>query len=176
MAAKKKSAKKKVAKKKSAPKSKKTAKKKSAPRKKSIKAKKSAPRQTISAKKVAGKKKAFKKAKPIGITVPKGPAIEPMEAPEVAIQSMNINAEFRLGLGQIDATLIRSGNELETKTLTQSGTLPFDDVRSRDVIAISGVCSGSAEITTDRLTKPPTDPANPRRFNQQQILDLLKVK
>ena len=169
MAAKKKSSKKKAAKRKASPKPKKTARKKVA--KKAAPKRKKSP-EKISVKKVAGKKKSIKKAKPIGFTIPKGPTIETAEAPAIAVQSMNINALFLLGLGQITATLIRSGQELETQSLFQSGSLQFADVRSRDVIAISGSCSGTAEIITDRDTKPPT----PRKFKEQQILDLLKVK
>ena len=171
MAAKKKSNKKKAAKRKASPKPKKTARKKATKKAKVAPKSKKSP-QKISVKKVAGKKKAFKKAKPFGLDVPKGPTVETMEAPAIAIQSMNLNALFLLGLGQITATLIRSGQELETQSLFQSGSIQFSDVRTKDVIAISGSCSGTAEITTDRDTKPPS----PRKFKEQQILDLLKVK
>jgi hypothetical protein len=173
MAAKKKSTRKKVAKKKVASKPKKAAKKKAAKNtKKASKPKKSPKAKKISVRKVAGKKKALKRAKPIGMTVPKGPSIAPMEAPAIEVQSMNINALFLLGLGQITATLIRSGQEIGSEPLDHSGSIQFPDVRSRDVIAISGSCSGTAEITADR----PTVPATPRKFKEQQILDLLKVK
>jgi hypothetical protein len=91
------------------------------------------------------------------------------------IQAMDISATFKLGVGEITAILIRGDDEIETHTIEQSGLIRFADVKSNDGISITGVCSGTAEIVTNRLTQPVSDPANPRRFEEQTILDILVV-
>ena len=167
---KKKSNKKKLAKKKPAVKSKKTAKKKSASKAKGL-SKKTTKTKKVSVRKAPAKKKPIKKTKSIGFAVSRGPSIEAIEA----VIPLDLDALFELGIGHIDVNLIRKGNIIETKTLNQTGQISFEDVRQKDRLDISGTATGSAAITTNRTTDPPSDDANPRRFKDEPILALLKV-
>ena len=199
-ATKKKSSKKKVAKKAKPAAKKKTAKKstrspkkktakKSAARKSITRKKKAAPakkqsprKKATSVKKVVSKKKA---AKPRAIPPPPPTPVTPVtrerarprlrEVPTITAVAMNIEARFELGVGHIIAKQFRAGNLIDEDRKDISDTIIFLDVRTNDVIAIDGVCAGTARITTDRNTIRPSDQAHPLEFDREDIFASLIV-
>ena len=182
-AAKKKSAKKstrsvkKKAVKKSAPRRKITSKKKTAATRK-----KSSRKKTPALRKVVAKKKAAVKPKAIPPPTPPPTPVTPVtrrprlrEVPTVTVLEMNINARFELGVGHIIAKQFRAGNLIDEDRIDISDSINFLDVRASDVIAIDGVCAGTARITTDRNTIRPSDESHPLEFDREDIFANLIV-
>lgn len=79
----------------------------------------------------------------------------------------NIDVVFTGGIGHLNAKLMRGKLVTATGSISLSGTIPFADVQSNDVISIDGVCTGSAKVTVDI----PTDPATPITYPEGNIFD-----
>lgn len=137
----------------------KNASKKSAP-------KKAVPRRkkTATAKKTSSSVKA--KEKEI-ITTPSTRGI----IDTVQVTGIDIDVLFTLGVGHLTATLIRKGTIIQSKELSQTGNIKFDNVVSGDIISLNGSCAGKARIETNRNTSP----ATPLEFNDETILSSLDI-
>jgi|SRR5687767_9250200 len=80
--------------------------------------------------------------------------------------------DFLSGLGQATAVLFRKGLLINMQSISTSGSIHFDDVQSRDSIAVNGVCTGSADVS---ITVP-TNPITPERFSAGIIIGGYTIK
>ncbi len=89
---------------------------------------------------------------------------------------ISINIRFEMGVGRVKARLSREGKVIDTQLAEESMDISFDICCTGDIISLTGVCSAIAIITTDRKTSPLSDSDNPRKFEEQDILDILVVE
>jgi hypothetical protein len=61
-----------------------------------------------------------------------------------------------MGVGHVDAKLLRGGGVLASGSLAISGRITFNDVQQDDTIAVVGACTGSTHLAIDVQTNPPT--------------------
>lgn len=149
---------------------KKAAGKKSATEKRKIKPAKKAPQKAVkTTRKPAGakavsKKKTQKKTPPgpakkapvKSRQKPVSRAAVPFTPRGLAIAAATLNVQFTSGLGQLSAIVFRNGVEIDSDSITQTGSIIFEDVAVGDSISVSGECSGTTTITIDVGTNPAT--------------------
>jgi len=87
-------------------------------------------------------------------------------------QQVNVTVTFTGGLGQATAVLFRRGVLINMQSISHSGNVNFSNVQTGDVIAVNGVCSGTANvaISTD------TVPDNPEQFTAGLIIASYLIK
>lgn len=113
-------------------------------------------------KKTPAKKNAAVKAKSKPPTSPPTlKSVSPGVTATISATFTNVNP----GLSELNATF----NGVK-KTLTQSGTLGFDNVVSGDVIMIQGKSLGTADISIDVPASPPKMKLSPGTFNFNFII------
>jgi hypothetical protein len=71
-----------------------------------------------------------------------------------------VHVDFKSGIGQITAFLVRGGLLINMQSIGTSGDIIFSDVRSGDSLSIDGVCAGNATINVS----VPTNPKTPQDF------------
>jgi hypothetical protein len=74
------------------------------------------------------------------------------------LRPATVHVEFVNGLGTLTGTLFQNGtgSVIGHDSLNNSGNIVFNNAQSGDVIAINGLCTGSANISVDVATNPPT--------------------
>lgn len=155
------------------------------PKKKPAKAVKKAAAKKSAKPKVAPKKAA--KAKPKSKRALPAPPAENKKAVsrevstttrglETALNGIDIDITFKLGLGQLTVTHFQNGNTIDEKTITKTGSIHFDDVLPNDAISINGACSGTCTLVTNRQTDPLSDSSQPRSYASGSIFDNLVVE
>ncbi len=75
--------------------------------------------------------------------------------------------EFFEGVATATVTLFRNGQPVDSKTVSNSGTLHFDNVRSRDTASVKGTCTGTGKITVSVDTRP----ASPTQLSAGKIIE-----
>ena len=91
------------------------------------------------------------------------------------VKSMLVSVEFRLGAGELTAKLFRKTNLVDIQTWDSSGNKIFTDTKPCDELSITGVCSGKAQLSTNRSTTPASSPSTPRKYKQGPIFDSLGI-
>src|ERR1044072_6226156 len=81
-------------------------------------------------------------------------------------QPVDVTFNFTSGVGQATAVLFRKGVLINMQSLSKSGNVNFSEVQSGDVISISGVCAGKANVAINT----PTTPVTPEQFNAGLII------
>lgn len=68
----------------------------------------------------------------------------------------NVDAVFTSGIGQMTASLFRSGLLINMQSISSSGRIVFSGVETNDLISINGICTGNVTITINIQTSPAT--------------------
>lgn len=141
--------------------------------------KKGAPKKAV--KKAAAKKRTVKKAplkKAIAKKSPVKKASRLTGQPRLlgltaaATGTADFTFEFFEGVATATVTLFRNGQPVDSKTVSNSGTLHFDNVRSRDTASVKGTCTGTGKITVSVDTRP----ASPTQLSAGKIIERYTIR
>ena len=88
---------------------------------------------------------------------------------------LTMNITFLLGIGQITIKQFRNRALIDTKRVTQSADVRFEDAAAGDTLSLTGACSGKMEIFTDRNTEPAAQQNSPLKY-EQVIEDILVIQ
>jgi hypothetical protein len=92
----------------------------------------------------------------------------------IQTKALTLDVTINIG-GDITATLIRDGVEVDVQHLDETAAVTFDDARRGDVLNIQGASSGEVEYFTDRRTDPPATEETPRKRGPGGIFDSLDI-
>jgi hypothetical protein len=141
---------------------------KKAPAKKGAtkKAAKKSPAKKAAVKKAPIKKAATKKSAPKKAR-PGGGRLGLLGLTASTTGTADFTFEFFEGVATATVTLFRAGQVVDSKDITDGGTLHFDNVRSRDTVSVKGTCTGTGKITVNVDTRP----ASPTQLSAGKIIE-----